>query len=426
MKTIADLDPQEAAHIIHRMGESGQPPEHSALAVNVGTEDVLKILQTEYLIPIKHSGRNSSFKLVQAPFGGGKSQFLHCLRELAQSEGFCTALVGVSPKECPFDDAAQIYQAVARSIELPVVPGEQAYPDPGITSMLRELAHRRSEEFGREAFLDWVQTELSRRSCETQALLRAVVAFLDAVVQRDLGAEQVLGDYLRGELNSLTEVQRFQIRELPDGEKGFRFLRSLAQIIRHLELPGLVLLFDEMDRTMSLARKRKRAIGDNLRQMIDNCGRAVFPSVLLVYAVPPEFMTQVVIEYPALEQRLKQSLSLGTASPLAPVIDLDHLPLSAYELFRRVGDKLFQIYNHAYSVNLVEKTQQANMEDLARAMSEDILEAGSRRAFVKAAVALLMDQHRSGVRALTKAEIQKLARTAQVEENRMMDGEREL
>ena len=236
----------------------------------------------------------------------------------------------------------------------------------------------------------------------------------------------MLGDYPRGELNSLSDVQRFQIRELPDGEKGFRFLRSLAQIIRHLELPGLVLLFDEMDRTMSLARKRKRAIGDNLRQMIDNCGRAVFPSVLLVSAVPPEFMTQVVIEYPALEQRLKQSLSLGAASPLAPVIDLDHLPLSAYELFRRVGHKLFQIYNHAYSVNLVEKTQQANMDELARAMSDDILEAGSRRAFVKAAVALLMDQHHTGVRPLTPAETQKLARTAQVEENRMMDGEREL
>ena len=189
MKTIADLDPQEAQHIIHRMGESGQPPEHSALAVNVGTEEVLKVLQTEYLLPIKHSGRNSSFKLVQAPFGGGKSHFLHCLRELAQSEGYCTALVGVSPKECPFDDAAQIYQAVARSIELPVVPGDQAYPEPGITSMLRELAHRRSEEFGRDAFLDWTQTELSRRSCETQSLLRAVVAFLDAVLHRDLAAE---------------------------------------------------------------------------------------------------------------------------------------------------------------------------------------------------------------------------------------------
>ena len=91
-----------------------------------------------------------------------------------------------------------------------------------------------------------------------------------------------------------------------------------------------------------------------------------------------------------------------------------------------MGHKLSQIYAHAYSVTLTEKTQQANMEDLARAMSDDILEAGSRRAFVKAAVALLIDQHRTGERPLTPAEIQKLARTAQVEESRMMDGEREI
>jgi hypothetical protein len=426
MKHILELDPLDARHIIHRMGESGQPPEFSALAVNVGTEEVLQILKDEYLLSIKESGRSSSFKLVQAPFGGGKSQFLHCLRELAQGEGFCTALVGVSPKECPFDDAAQIYQAVARSIELPVPEGETARPEPGITNLLSGTMERRVLEYGKEAFLDWVNNELARRTCESQSMLRGVVAFLDASARRDLTQEQLLGDYLRGELSSVSEVSRYQIRELPDGEKGFRFLRTLAQIIRFLELPGLVLLFDEMDRTMSLARKRKRAIGDNLRQMIDNCGRAVFPGVLLVYAVPPEFMTQVVIEYPALEQRLKQSLALGTASPMAPVIDLDRLPLSAFELFRRIGLNLLKLYHRGFSVDLNEPLQSGNIDMLAKTMSDDILESGSRRAFVKAAVAMLADQHHTAVRKLNSSDVSKFARTAQLDDSRLMEGEREI
>ncbi len=72
-----------ARHIIQRMGETGQPPERNALAVNVGTDEYLNVLREEYLEPIRQHGRNSSFKLVQAPFGGGKTQFLHCLREVA-------------------------------------------------------------------------------------------------------------------------------------------------------------------------------------------------------------------------------------------------------------------------------------------------------------------------------------------------------
>lgn len=426
MMNISDLTQEEAAHIVHRMGESGQPPEYRALAVNVGTGDVLAVLRDEYLLPIKEAGRNSSFKLVQAPFGGGKTQFLRCLRELAQAEGFCTALVGVSPRECPFDDAAQIYQAVARSIECPVPEQPGARPETGLPNLLRTVAADRMARYGREPFREWVLKDLARATVECTSLLRAATCFLDAFITGDLDSEEILGDYLLGEVSSLSEVARFRIRELPDNEKGFRFLRALAQVVRHLELPGLVLLFDEMDRTMSMARKRKRSIGDNLRQMIDHCGQAVFPAVLLVYSVPPEFMTQVVSEYPALEQRLKHAGALGRSSPLAPVIDLDQLPLAHRELFVQIGTNLLALYQHGYGVDLDDGVQRGNLAALAGAMAEDILESSSRRAFVKAAVALLSDQHRTGVRNLTEGEVEKLCRSARLEERMLMDGEREL
>jgi len=99
-------------------------------------------------------------------------------------------------------------------------------------------------------------------------------------------------------------------------------------VLRALELPGVVLLFDELDRIMSLTVKKRRAIGDNLRQMMDECGQAVLPALLWVYAVPPEFMRVIVPEYPALQQRLKGAGGMSAQSPLAPLIDLDRLPLA--------------------------------------------------------------------------------------------------
>lgn len=427
MTQIAELSSAAAAHIVQRMGESGQPPDRRALAVNVGTESILATLRDEYLVPIREAGRNSSFKLVQAPYGGGKSQFLHCLRELAEQEGFCTALVGVSPQECPFDDPVQIYRAVARAIELP--PEDEDFaPEPGITNLLRTLALQRVDRYGKDAFLEWTRSELAHRQAESTSLLRAVVAFLQATVEGRSESQEILGDYLRGEISSASELTPFRIRELPNQENGFRFLRSLAQIIRHLELPGLALLFDELDRTMSLAKRRKRAIGDNLRQMIDHCGQAVLPGVLLVYAVPPEFMNQVVPEYPALEQRLKNVGHFGPVSPLAPVIDLDHLPLPTLDLFQRIGAKLLDLYQHGYSVDLGQAMQTVNLALLARTMTDDLLESGSRRTFVKAAVGLLSQQHREGAQRLSDTEVARWMRRAQAQDQEAapLDGEREI
>jgi hypothetical protein len=93
-----------------------------------------------------------------------------------------------------------------------------------------------------------------------------------------------------------------------------------------------VLLFDEVDRNMSVGPRRIRAIGDNLRQVIDLCGRSQLPNTLFLYAVPPEFMRNVVPEYPALYQRLRSPIPFSLRSPQAPVIDLTHLDLEPVPL----------------------------------------------------------------------------------------------
>jgi len=257
--------PQSLARaIIHRMGETRQPPERGALHVNVGTDDVLRVLSNEYLVPMKESGRNSSFKLVQATFGGGKTHFLHCLREVGWAEGFASSLVSVSPQECPFDDTVRVYQAVARELELP--PGSlESEPERGFDSVLRRLTEERVERYGAEAFRDWLQTEFRRANIESHALRRAALLFMEAILDRDPDQEELMADFLLGAAVSKKELSPFRIREELESRTAFRFLRSLVQCLRALEVPGVLLLFDEMDRVMSLTVKRRKSIGDNLR-----------------------------------------------------------------------------------------------------------------------------------------------------------------
>ncbi len=400
--------PDLARHILDRMGSVGQPPERGALFVNVATEGILDTLRDEYLRPIKRSGRNSTFKLVQAPFGGGKSQFLHCLRELAWREGFCTALVGLSPKECPFDQPASIYREVARRIELPVEDFDVA-PNPGLDRLLRQLADARIDEVGAAAFGEWVKGEFHRANIESRSYQRAIGLFLQAVIDSDEDLAQLVGDYLLGEELPASELAPLQLREAFSDTVGFRWLRSLAQSLVALRLPGIVLMFDEMDRNMSLSVKRRRAMGDNLRQMIDYCGQSMLPGVVWCYAVPPEFMDTIVPEYPALAQRLKGPMEFSALSPNQPLIDLDHLPLPTEELLSAIGARLVELTERAYGVTLQRGLQASNLGLLARELAARQFESGTRRTFVKAAVSHLETQRRGGEHSLSERDVQQLA-----------------
>jgi len=394
------LDPGLAGKILRRMGETGQPPERGALKVNVGTEEFLDVLRNEYLIPIRDARANSTFKLVQAPFGGGKTHFLHCLREMAWKEGFATALVGVSPKECPFDQLAQVYQKVAQTLEAPP-PSDEVECDHGIGDVLRAEVRKRQDAFGADEVQDWLEGELGQARVDNHAFRRAVLLFMEAALEGRREREALLESYLRGESVSRKELQPLAIRDVLEERNAFGFLKSLIQVFNVLGMPGVVLLFDEIDRVMSLTVRKKRTIADNMREMIDCCGQSTLPGLVFVYAVPPEFLTNLVPEYPALEQRLKGVQRFSTLSPMNPVIDLDHLPVGSDEILKRIGHRLLEIFQAAHEGTLNADLQKGNVDVLAAVMAESQLESGARRTFVKSAVQLFHAQARGGENKMT-------------------------
>jgi hypothetical protein len=164
--------------------------------------------------------------------------------------------------------------------------------------------------------------------------------------------------------------------------------------------PGTVLLFDEVDRNLSVSAKRSHAIGDNLRQVIDLCGRHQLPSTLFMYAVPPEFMRNVVPDYPALYQRLKAPLALSVRSPQAVLIDLERLDLEPVELLGQLGERIVDVFEEARGIALDREVQARSAKQLAAAAVAAFFEVNHRRLFVKAWVDFLHQQLVDGEREL--------------------------
>lgn len=378
-------------HILQRLGEGGQPPQYGVRRINVGNESYLRVLEHEYFD--HHLQFGASFKLVQGYFGGGKTHFLYCVRELAWDRNFATAVIELSPAECPYDDSLKVYQAVARRIGIrPRTP--MGAPSYGLPDLLRNLVDDRVDDTlqkpsvsdvdtARDAVSEWLRRNVGRCACESHSYRRAIVEFCLAYIDNNFEDEQRLEAWLLGEPIPAAEVREFGIYEVIDKKNGFTMLRCLTQMIVGLGMPGTTLLFDEVDRNLSVSAKRSQVIGDNLRQVIDLCGRHQLPNTLFMYAVPPEFMRNIVPDYPALYQRLKSPIPLSVRSPQAVLIDLERLDLEPTDLLSEIGDKILTIFETARECSFDRKRQLANARSLANACVHSYFEVNHRRLFVK-------------------------------------------
>jgi len=403
----APLNSALASHIVHRMGEGGQPPDRGIQYVNVGNETYLRILRDEYLRRLLKAAHGSGFKLVQGYYGGGKTHFLYCVRDLAWDEGFPTAIVSLSPQECPYDDSVKVYRAVTMNITSPP-PTDASRPSRGLTDILRDVADDRRNTLGDQDFKRWISQTAMRVAVDSHSFRRAAAEFMRAYSFGDDQKEAVLEAWLRGDPVTRTDVRELGIFETIEKGNAFTMLRSMCQLLVEYGFPGSVLLFDEVDRNMSFSRTKIQALGDNLRQVIDLCGSALLPGVLFLYAVPPEFLRNVVPDYPALDQRLKSPIPLSERSPQAPVIDLEHLDLDMTSLLVRIGERLLEVFEAAEDWKSDRSIQSRNLQALAQTCTDFAFEIGHRRLFVKTWIDLLFRQYRGEQRALLLEELERL------------------
>ncbi|MDQ3688286.1 MAG: ATP-binding protein [Acidobacteriota bacterium] len=397
------LTQTEAQHIIRKLGESGIPPTRGLEAYTVGIDSLLGTLEEEYLRGYLRDG-GSSFKLIVGEYGSGKSHFLYRLRDKAWENGYVVSRTELSPKECPYDNQLKVYQAVAGNLifheDDPNVEDPQ-----GIEAFLENHFYHTLRTLGVETAMTpmgvdlraqlWLDTIL-RFKIESPSFRHAVYFYLQAVAEENEAKKRLLGAWLRGESIALKEVREFSVTEKMDRSIAFKMLRSLAQLIHELGYAGLVLLFDEGDRMVSIGSSRTEKVAcDNLREVIDRCAGESLPSSLFVYAVPPYFVTNIAPNYEALSQRISSKVKFSRKNPYSVQISLDHLDYPGEELLRLIGAKLLDVFETAYDTRLNREMQTENIARLSESCAS-LLSTSHRRHFVKSLIDILTEQRIAG------------------------------
>ncbi len=379
---MTEVDRQLARAIISKLGSTGTPPEFGIEHFTVGLEPYLKVIEDEYLNGILKYNL-SSFKLITGNYGGGKTHFLYTVRDLAFRHNYCVAYVGLNPTECPFDKLELVYKGIVANLIGPrPADAPTAVWDKGIESVVRKWHDDRRRLLDRtDSLRKYLETLPTTESTSFTNAVRG--AFASLLAEDGEGFNDVI-QWLKGEDVAKDVRIQHRISERIDKATAFRVLRSLIQWVHAIGYTGLILLFDEAERGMSISSSRdKRRALDNLRQLVDECGNSRLPGAMVFYAVPDE---NLLLEgsggvYEALKQRLRSAFN--ETNPVGVRINLEELGIEPAEFLKRLGARLAELFEAAYDMRLSEAKRDAVVRTLSDiAVTTFAFDVGYRRLFV--------------------------------------------
>ena len=404
------MDRQLARAIVNKLGSTGTPPEFGIEHFSVGLEPYLKVIEEEYLDGILKYNL-SSFKLITGNYGGGKTHFLYTVRDLAFRHNYCVAYVSLNPTECPFDKLELVYKGIAANLIAPrPADAPTAVWDKGIESVVRKWHDDQRKLHDRaDSLRKYLETLPTTESTSFSNAVRG--AFASLLAEDGEGFNDVV-QWLKGEDVAKEVRVQHRISERIDKATAFRVLRSLIQWVHAIGYTGLILLFDEAERGMSISSSRdKRRALDNLRQLVDECGNSRLPGAMVFYAVPDE---NLLLEgsggvYEALKQRLRSAFN--ETNPVGVRINLEELGIEPAEFLKLLGARLADLFEAAYETKLAETKRDAIVHALADiAVSAFAFDVGYRRLFVVSVLDAFHQLRASPALEFGKKEAEKLLR----------------
>lgn len=397
-----------------RLGSEGKAPtdiskaNDAVTAYSVGIDPWIERLSRTYL---QRLCKNSAhFKLVIAPYGGGKTHFLVALGTRALKENYAVSYIGCTDN-IRFDNAFEIYRAFMGSLTMP------GFQDPGLGTLLNGcvIPHKMKLIQGKaadpEPAMNMYLNTLYQKDYPEITFGRVMASALrESVDSESARTGDAAYRWLRGEIDTLTKDERSSLRisNIPAKERnefGRRMLLSMAKFVKEAGLSGVVILFDEVETLFTAKGKALLRVLSAMRVLIDlPMGVPGGVPLFAAFSAVPDVLEQFP-KYPALQQRLAVAgASFAEGNDLSPQLDLGAIG-SQRDLLNSIGQKLVLLGEKAREFSFDKNLQYENIKRLATVADERDLDINARRLFVKACVTILDHQVSSGEREYSEAEL---------------------
>ena len=337
-----------------------------------------EIAEFEHILAFIAAGGFES-RFLRGDYGSGKTFMCSVMRELAFDRGMVVSIVNLS-REMPFGKRDFVVGEILRGLRTPnsgtacaldeilqtwfgnYEPGTPLETNAALDGATKKIAMG-------DAGLAMALRAYYRAYCEgNDALMQAAIAWLGG---------QAIASELRSGLKVVGKLT---------ADVAFRRLRGVNALMRDAGYPGLVVLIDEVESVMRLAKPQRDAAYTAMRELVD-IGSEEFPHSFFLFAGTQPFFEDEfkgVASYAALYQRIRSQQVTSGRDLRQPIIRLEEFDGDA---LREVSARIREIHGAAYDWNAV-----ANFPD--EKMAAFIKSAGAKfgeirqkpRAYLKALV----------------------------------------
>lgn len=386
------VDKSVARNIINAVGGPGEPPVYGFQFFTAGIDEYLDPIEQEYLSSFIKDG-GGSFKMIVGTYGGGKTHFLYCVRELAWKHRFAVSYVRLTPEETPFHKLESVYQAMASNLTYPMSREKilSGY-EQGIESFIREwFAQKKIELKGKGIRGYRLKEELQRYtksipSFESISYTNAIREAFLSLAENRRDDFPIIVQWLKGEGYDRSRHPKFGILHKIDKGTALQVIRSLVSWVRMTGYSGLVILLDEAEQAPSIGGKQKDLLLSNLRELIDECTQFSLANSMFFYAIPDEYFFQGGGRvYQALNQRLATIFS--KQNPVGVKILLENLTREPEDILCEIGQKLADIFEIYYSMKFNTHVLRESIANISHAAWEErYADIGYKRLFVQSVI----------------------------------------
>jgi hypothetical protein len=215
----------------------------------------------------------------------------------------------------------------------------------------------------------------------------ALTALSKRLLKTNCGATESVADselisWIRGDNVRSTGLKALGLFEPVRDDNAFRRLKTVIAFLRtRMAYRGFLIAFDEGTRTSSFRRgsaKQKQAI-ENLLTMINQNAEGEFGGVMFLYAATPDFRSEVISTYRALQDRIG-TVAFSRGSPMVPLINIEEA--NSESVIFQIGDRLRAVFAKAYDIEWDEALQKLNMKAIVEAQKDRLFETPKPRFFV--------------------------------------------
>lgn len=319
---------------LESMASHGTAPRGMSHVFDVGTGPYLEYFEREVLDDLLAQG-GATCKVISGNYGSGKTHLLDLLHERASRRGLAVVRTDLS-QALSLEDWRILTRHILENVEA-VVDGARVQSLPGILDALQDAGSLGS---------------LARSHLPHPGFARAMSLMVNGG-QLAARAREPLSRYLRGETVTAKEFTSYGIKAVKNSlssRNAEAVLRTMVGGLHTLGIPGVVLLFDENEKTFvhnrSGAPPAKVREGANLlRRLIDATATGQVPGMAAVLTVLPTFVDACAAAYGALGQRLRVHAGGVGGSWRWPYLSIQAITpeLSGDVFVRRLSDRIYEI-----------------------------------------------------------------------------------